>query len=242
MEKQNPSSIPSIVRHNNHNGVVKLPPGFRFHPTDEELVLQYLRRKLFSYPLPASIIPEIDLARHNPWDLPGGCEQERYFFALREAKYANGNRTNRATECGYWKATGKDRVVVATKCGRAVGLKKTLVFYHGKAPIGQKTDWIMHEYRLNISNPRSCGLSHMKNSTLSDAIEVKDWVLCRIFKKKRSAKASVEQEEHRFIDFMGRGMNGRRSSLPAHSDSSCVTDHASDESKYGEEITSSSYP
>lgn len=54
------------------NGVmVKLPPGFRFHPTDEELVMQYLRKKVYSCPLPASIIPEIDLGKHDPWELPG---------------------------------------------------------------------------------------------------------------------------------------------------------------------------
>lgn len=56
---------------------MKLPPGFRFHPTDEELVVQYLRRKVFSCPLPAAIIPEIDLAKYNPWDLPGKQARER---------------------------------------------------------------------------------------------------------------------------------------------------------------------
>ncbi|CAN1153279.1 NAC domain-containing protein 83 [Linum perenne] len=38
------------------NGVMMLPHGFRFHPTDEELVVQYLKRKVYSFPLPASII------------------------------------------------------------------------------------------------------------------------------------------------------------------------------------------
>lgn len=53
------------------NGVLRLPPGFRFHPTDEELVLQYLKRKVFSCPLPASIIPEVEVCKADPWDLPG---------------------------------------------------------------------------------------------------------------------------------------------------------------------------
>jgi hypothetical protein len=48
-----------------------LPIGFRFRPTDEELVLHYLRRKAFACPLPADIIPVVDLARIQPSDLPG---------------------------------------------------------------------------------------------------------------------------------------------------------------------------
>lgn len=53
------------------NGVLRLPPGFRFHPTDEELVVQYLKCKVLSCPLPASIIPEVDICKSDPWDLPG---------------------------------------------------------------------------------------------------------------------------------------------------------------------------
>ncbi|KAG9455522.1 hypothetical protein H6P81_000030 [Aristolochia fimbriata] len=52
------------------DGVVRLPPWFRFHPTDEELVVPYLKRKDFSCPLPASIVPDIDVAKFDPWDLP----------------------------------------------------------------------------------------------------------------------------------------------------------------------------
>lgn len=49
----------------------QLPPGFRFHPTDEELVVHYLKRKVASVPLPVSIIAEVDLYKFDPWELPG---------------------------------------------------------------------------------------------------------------------------------------------------------------------------
>lgn len=48
-----------------------LPPGFRFHPTDEELILHYLKNKATSNPCPVSIIAEVDIYKFDPWDLPG---------------------------------------------------------------------------------------------------------------------------------------------------------------------------
>lgn len=83
----------------------------------------------------------------------GESEQEKYFFSTREVKYPNGNRSNRATGSGYWKATGIDKQIVTCRNNHVVGMKKTLVFYRGKPPHGSRTDWIMHEYRL-VSPPQ----------------------------------------------------------------------------------------
>jgi hypothetical protein len=47
---------------------------------------------------------------------------------------------------GFWKATGRDKAV--RERSRLIGMRKTLVFYKGRAPNGHKTDWIVHEYRL----------------------------------------------------------------------------------------------
>jgi hypothetical protein len=94
----------------------------------------------------------------------GDLEQERYFFSTREAKYPNGNRSNRATGSGYWKATGIDKQIVTSKGNQAVGMKKTLVFYRGKPPHGTRTDWIMHEYRLASTETAACNALLNKNS------------------------------------------------------------------------------
>ena len=72
-------------------------------------------------------------------------EKEWYFFSPRDRKYPNGSRPNRAAGSGYWKATGADKPVGTPK---PLAIKKALVFYAGKAPKGEKTNWIMHEYRL----------------------------------------------------------------------------------------------
>ncbi|KAJ6819953.1 NAC domain-containing protein 48-like [Iris pallida] len=157
-------------------GNLQLPPGFRFHPTDEELVTHYLCRKCASLPLAVPIVAEVDLYKFNPWDLPGMAlygEKEWYFFTPRDRKYPNGSRPNRAAGAGYWKATGADKPVGPAP--RPTAIKKALVFYSGKAPRGEKSNWIMHEYRL-ADVDRS---ARRKNSLRLD-----DWVLCRIYKKK----------------------------------------------------------
>ncbi|KAL6845759.1 hypothetical protein ACP4OV_024334 [Aristida adscensionis] len=149
---------------------MELPPGFRFHPTDEELITHYLARKVADARFAALAVAEADLNKCEPWDLPSLArmgEKEWYFFCLKDRKYPTGLRTNRATEAGYWKATGKDKDIFRGKA--LVGSKKTLVFYTGRAPKGEKSGWVMHEYRLH-GVPRA-------------AASRNEWVLCRVFKK-----------------------------------------------------------
>ncbi|XP_059652137.1 NAC domain-containing protein 35 [Cornus florida] len=125
-------------------------PGFRFHPTEEELVEFYLRRKVEGKRFNVELITFLDLYRYDPWELPALAaigEKEWFFYVPRDRKYRNGDRPNRVTTSGYWKATGADRLI-RTEDSRSIGLKKTLVFYSGKAPKGIRTSWIMNEYRL----------------------------------------------------------------------------------------------
>ncbi|XVF72020.1 hypothetical protein PTKIN_Ptkin12aG0087800 [Pterospermum kingtungense] len=147
-----------------------LPPGFRFYPSDEELVCHYLYKKIANEEVLKGTLMEIDLHTCEPWQLPEVAKlnaNEWYFFSFRDRKYATGFRTNRATTSGYWKATGKDRTVVDPTTQEVVGMRKTLVFYRNRAPNGIKTGWIMHEFRLETP--------HMPPK--------EDWVLCRVFHK-----------------------------------------------------------
>ncbi|CAI0542341.1 unnamed protein product [Linum tenue] len=156
----------------------QFPPGFRFHPSDEELIVFYLQNKVTSRPLPAAIIAEVDLYKYNPWELPTKAlfgEEEWYFFSPRDRKYPNGARPNRAAGSGFWKATGTDKPILSTSGSKSIGVKKALVFYSGRPPKGVKTDWIMNEYRL--LDPT------IKPSRMKGSMRLDDWVLCRVRQK-----------------------------------------------------------
>ncbi|RWR92811.1 NAC domain-containing protein 37-like protein isoform X2 [Cinnamomum micranthum f. kanehirae] len=160
-----------------------LPPGFRFHPTDVELVMYYLKKKVMGK-LGFEGISEIELYKFSPWDLPEkSCLKSRdlewYFFCPRDRKYSNGPRANRATDIGYWKTTGKDRSVCHNS--KTVGMKKTLIFHLGRAPRGDRTNWVMHEYRLEDQALVDRGISQ-------DA-----YVLCKIFEKSGPGPKNGEQ-------------------------------------------------
>ena len=53
-----------------------LPPGFRFHPTDEELITYYLLNKLSDANFTGKAIGDVDLNKCEPWELPGMCNLE----------------------------------------------------------------------------------------------------------------------------------------------------------------------
>ncbi|KAF5733991.1 hypothetical protein HS088_TW16G00432 [Tripterygium wilfordii] len=98
-----------------------LPPGFRFHPTDEELISCYLTPKVSNIKFTSKAIVDVDLNKF------------------------------------------------------LVGMKKTLVFYKGRAPKGEKSNWVMHEYRLDNKHPKE------------------EWVVCRVFQKSAAVKKPQQE-------------------------------------------------
>ncbi|XP_060173302.1 NAC domain-containing protein 89-like isoform X1 [Lycium barbarum] len=173
---ENNETVPS---NNNNNNNVEISiatassmfPGFRFSPTDEELISYYLKKKLEGSDKCVEVISEVEIWKHEPWDLSAKSviqsDNEWFFFSPRGRKYPKGSQSKRATESGYWKATGKERNV---KSGaNIIGTKRTLVFHTGRAPKGQRTHWIMHEYCMsgNINYQDSMVVCRLrKNSEL----------------------------------------------------------------------------
>ncbi|PSS03900.1 NAC domain-containing protein [Actinidia chinensis var. chinensis] len=177
------------------NGKSQVPPGFRFHPTEEELLQYYLRKKVSSEKIDLDVIRDVDLNKLEPWDIQDKCkigstpQNDWYFFSHKDKKYPTGTRTNRATSAGFWKATGRDKVIYCNS--KQIGMRKTLVFYKGRAPHGKKSDWIMHEYRLDDNMPSTHDPNHTTNvvyDAAGEATQEEGWVVCRIFKKKNHHK------------------------------------------------------
>ncbi|TVU04887.1 hypothetical protein EJB05_48028 [Eragrostis curvula] len=227
-------SAPVLVRH--AGGVAALPPGFRFKPTDEELVVQYLRRKVFGVPLPAAVIPVVaNLYSLDPWDIPGASDGEKYFFAVRPASSGTAGECARAksggaTASGRWKPAGKERPVVLPRpCGGGsllVGVKRTLTFAprrgkkkSNRAPAGLTAGWVMHEYRLAAA-------LHKNGCILADAEG--EWVACRVFRK---SSRQQQQPRRRAGDGTAprRTMPAPPSLSAAASSASCVTDGSDQE-------------
>lgn len=172
--------------------VSRLAPGFRFHPTDEELVRFYLKRKVIGNPRRTEHIAVVDIYKSEPWDLPSRSaiqnrDMEWYFFTNLDKKYGNGSRTNRATEKGYWKTTGKDRCIGTG--GRTYGMKKTLVYHLGRAPHGDRSNWVMHEYRMADEELAKLGV-----------VVQEPFVLCRIFEKSGSGPKNGEKYGAPFVE------------------------------------------
>ncbi|XP_073106408.1 uncharacterized protein [Elaeis guineensis] len=157
---------------------LRFPPGFNFNPNDQELIRLYLDRKIKGEPLLYNVFKDVNLYDYDPEELVGNYElsgeEKFYFFTSRTRKYPNGSRPARAAGGGYWKATGSEKKIYNDD-DELVGVKKTLVYYRGKAKEndGVKTDWIMQEY-----------ISEITTCKPGDSMKLDDWVLCCIHKKR----------------------------------------------------------
>ncbi|CAN6586811.1 unnamed protein product [Malus baccata var. baccata] len=189
-----------------------LPPGYRFYPTEEELISFYLHNKLDGRcgnlnRVLDRIIPVVYIYEFNPWELPQvsgevshGDSEQWFFFIPRQESEARGGRPRRLTTTGYWKATGSPSIVYSSnsKYNHAIGHKRTMGFYTGRAPHGKKTEWMMNEYKgievhadhnNQLSMAASSSNTSTSTSTLSAPTLREEFSLCRVYKKSKCLRA-----------------------------------------------------
>ncbi|XP_054820662.1 NAC transcription factor 29-like [Prosopis cineraria] len=147
--------------------------GFQFCPTEQELIMAYLKKKVMDEPLEPNPIIEVEIYKFNPQQ-------------LSNRKYTNGKRPKRSTLDGYWKAIRKCQSIHSEDGTTLIGKWRTLVYYEGTYQQSKKTHWIMCEYFLDE-------ITHARTSPLD--MKLDDWVLCKIYKNNKNYKNSCTEKE-----------------------------------------------
>ncbi|KAI3741115.1 hypothetical protein L1987_58782 [Smallanthus sonchifolius] len=180
-----------IVPYTHLDYVDTLEPGYRFCPTDSELIVYYLKRKNELGEHPEGRLYDVNVYDHHPIQLTGcypSCDGKWYFFTMREPKYAKGTRVNRRTkDFGHWRSTQTDATVYDFATRRGVGKKRSLAFHDEN---NRKTSWLMYEYTYNRPNLPSG--SHVN--------KLSDWVLCKIYKKESTRGISSSNNNNNEAD------------------------------------------
>ncbi|KAK4839704.1 hypothetical protein QYF36_024185 [Acer negundo] len=164
-----------------HHQVVKnneVPAvGYRFDPTDKELVVDYLFHKVHGNPLPSTTaVKECDVyGDSHAWKgLFEAMEEDTlYFFTRLKKKTEKGKRIDRTTDSGTWKGQQGDKEIFCYNDNHQmvhVGSRRNFSFIPKEGIQETCCTWVMHEYRLD-----GCLLNQNNNS----------YVLCRIKKMKR---------------------------------------------------------
>ncbi|KAL1566314.1 NAC domain-containing protein 83-like [Salvia divinorum] len=135
---------------------LKLPAGWRFDPTDEELVQFYLSKKVGSEPLPAKVLKEIDahhFYQHHPKNLVHDSERPlQDYFLIHGDEFFHGkiDKVKLVGEgnVGSWRSLGKEEEVVDEN-RNVIAFKIHSTFFSSKS---KRTHWKMQLYRLPASN------------------------------------------------------------------------------------------
>ncbi|CDY21229.1 BnaC03g53950D [Brassica napus] len=230
--------------------VEELPPvGFRFYPTEVELISFYLRIQLDGgHATIYSLIPILDVFNVEPTQVPNlagercqGDREQWLFFVPRQEREARGGRPSRTTNSGYWKATGSPGPVFSPD-NRVIGVKKTMVFYIGKAPKGRKTKWKMNEYKAidetasvstipKVRNHFGFNMFYTYNPVLTCYSLRHKFSVCRIYIKSGSSRAFDRRPTEEMIAGISQLLERK---LPNNGveTSSCATISTSPETSY----------
>ncbi|XP_051218687.1 uncharacterized protein [Lolium perenne] len=181
----------------------RFPPGFRFTPTDDELIEYYLLPRLQGRPhVPTDAIIEDYVYRYHPDQLllngdyknrdHGGCW---YFLSSRLRKYENGDRPSRCTEDGRgrWKtSTGTNSGVTRGKIKYSYSV---LNYFEGtNYKEEDKGEWLMREITIPEYENKLDG-SSKRRKTLDEFVVCKIYLTKEGRKNKNKAAADDDEDE-----------------------------------------------
>lgn len=156
--------------------------GFRFKPTEEELIKFFLSKRVRGQPLTPNPILECDLyGQRSPWEIfdesANHHDDKNIWFCFTRLKKRSKKRVSRVAGSGTWHGEKSAKEIVDSKNNNnvVIGFKKTFTFKIKK----KKTDWIMHEFTLADH--------HEETSS--------EYVLCKIKKLKPKAVLVLDDEE-----------------------------------------------
>ncbi|KAG6754907.1 hypothetical protein POTOM_040710 [Populus tomentosa] len=167
----------------------ELFPGFRFHPTDQELIIHYLRKKVSCifksgsrYNSRRGYLQIQSMGTSSLGYLEASFSLPLLFCLPVQEKPCLG----RASGFSLAQETGNTPLM-------CLGVKKALVFYKGRPPKGLKTSWLMLEYRLLEDT------HHLHR--LRGTMRLDDWVLCRVRQKSNTRSQNGDDHRSNFSSF-----------------------------------------
>ncbi|KAM3388066.1 hypothetical protein ACQJBY_010696 [Aegilops geniculata] len=163
-----------------------LVPGFRFRPTDKEIVLHYLKPKVLNLALPRRIEELDNIYALDAGDIrldeEDGDKERLGFFFMRKQDEAYSNGCYYTTPAGYWRIRGRPSRMREGR--RTVAFKTSMDFYRGRLLHGRRTPWSMFEYKLNADRGDLRNLAQP---------EMNSYVMCKV--RKRDSRRDAQGGE-----------------------------------------------
>ncbi|XP_059447597.1 NAC domain-containing protein 19-like [Corylus avellana] len=204
-------------------GSLAVPVGFRFLPKDEELLVDFLQKKVKGEPLPHDWVVECDIyGDKEPWMIFDKTLKQ-LFFVFTKLKKKSKSRMQRIVGSGTWKIEHTEAIHDSEN--KLIGFKKSFVFEYkkNKAKVVGNGHWIMHEFSLR-------DYSHLE--------DFDEYVICRIRNKDtdnmkypvRSFQHDSQQVQNHEIQILNaRNMNPEASSTTLSQFHACYQTPACDE-------------
>ncbi|KAK9278549.1 hypothetical protein L1049_028119 [Liquidambar formosana] len=134
--------------------ITKFPVGYRFVPTEEELVTHYLMNKVSYKPLPPCVIEDIDATKLYSKPPPKclettSCEEREWFFFIHQDENFEKPIRMVGNGIGFWKSSGEENLIYNLD-GNVFASKTYYSYFRGTLPKAKKTHWKMEEYRIHV--------------------------------------------------------------------------------------------